>query len=105
MLLGRKIQNQGKNMKLSEYIEETGKLKNLNLDGEYECDKCKASFKAGEVLLVKELKNLSILPSPMLMGMGGLLTVEYNGDSYHLQCPLCNYTHLFGFNKKGSSKK
>jgi len=92
-------------MKLSDYTEETGKLKNLNLDDEYECDKCKGSFKTRDVILVKKPDNLTIMSSPMLMGMGGLLTVEYNGDSYHLQCPLCNYTHLFGFNKKGSSKK
>ncbi len=82
-------------MNLKEYIEESGKMKRVDLEKQYSCDECKKTFAAGTVLLIPEPKNISIGPSLLL---GAPITIDRASRRYHLACPECKKVHLFGFN-------
>jgi uncharacterized C2H2 Zn-finger protein len=75
-----------------------------NQDTVYQCDECKATFKAKEVKLQEAATNITMLTPPMplifidkddVIKMGGQKAEE--GDQV-LSCPRCEMVHLFGFN-------
>lgn len=88
------------------------KYEKLEDTDKYVCDHCKGVFSQSKIKLSDPVDNITMFPGTSFRYVnkdgrimnGPEQPTKENGDKL-LTCPLCDFIHLFGFDRFGGLKK